>query len=456
MSGEAQFHEKKLLVASVARSLDLIDDAALDKQRDRVANRQLSAESAAMLRARPATDARNLRDLLMPIALQSNESSAIAKNAWFPYVAASLRLAVHHLETMGTAAADALWNEMESVTVWPNVHSSFVSLLLSHAAALIDAKRPILQFLQDSSKFVSLCANRYDRSLVLQALNGHVNETILGGLLRQSETSTGLSCCETLKSMLVDYGYWKRMDHVMALDSGASTTSVVLRLVGSLELLVRDVAARVADEIDALVATVIDIVTALVDLTAQAPTGRFLSWWITHRSCKPTSSRCDALGWLGWLQRATSVAPFHSRQLACLVVRLECNVVPFLARPRSSSAPAAPYPAFAALSAPEAHQARWALLASLLGTDAALPDAQYIADLVAQRLHVPKLGVHFLDVDDYCARHLALYKAHVCWQLWQELTESGAGAGDEQQSVFAIDEIGHLRADDAMTDARLR
>ena len=46
---------------------------------------------------------------------------------------------------------------------------------------------------------------------------------------------------------------------------------------------------------------------------------------------------------------------------------------------------------------------------------------QYIDDLRSNQLHLPKLAVRYLNWNDYVTRHTALFKAHVCAQLLDEV-----------------------------------
>jgi hypothetical protein len=375
---EDEFAQAKLRLCEFAHAHALIDTPTLLKQQTRTAPAAAAPLSVAEL----------------ALWLAAPPLRSLFRSAWLPLCAAALRLAVSELHCVRAAAVDALWTALETPAAHVGVPQadSLAALLLVHAAELLpSAAAP---FVELCAQFVSCCANRCDRRPVLGALQPHVRETVLGALVAP--------LCDTLQAQLADYGVAAKAPAPKASDS------VVLRLISCLQSLVKAQPLQCSDAL-------VSLVTMLVDLTAQAPTGRYVSWYLVHRSCK--SATCEPLGWLQWLTLA--LAPLNSRLLTTLVTRLECNVFVFLARPRDSAS--ATYAAFARGFALQ--QKRYGALGALLGVDSALPDAQYVADLVAQRLHVPKLSVHFLNFDDYATRHLALYKAHVCWQLWRDVSE---------------------------------
>jgi hypothetical protein len=406
---ELAFAEAKLRLCEFAHTHALIDTPTLLKQRARCA---FAAAPTSL----------SIAELALWLALPPLRS--LFRAAWLPLCAAALRLAVSELHCGRGAALDALWTALETPAAHVGVPhvDSLAALLLVHAAELLpSAAAP---FVDLCAQFVSCCANRCDRKPVLAALQPHVRETVLGAL--------AVPLCDTLQAQLADYGVAAK-----ALPAKA-TESVVLRLISCLQSLVKAQPLRISDAL-------VSLVTMLVDLTAQAPTGRYVSWYLVHRSCKSTT--CEPLGWLQWLTLA--LAPLNSRLLTTLVTRLECNVFVFLARPRDSAS--ATYAAFASGFALQ--QKRYGALGALLGVDSALPDAQYVADLVAQRLHVPKLSVHFLNFDDYATRHLALYKAHVCWQLWRDVSER---RDDAAAPAFQIEHAAQQSDDNRLVTVAVR
>lgn len=385
-SDQLAFDRAKLAIVATAHAHGLVDAAAVAKQRSRVP---------------PGIEPPTSLELTDLAALTANPATApLTTSAWLPFVALTVRLAVRALNSARSAAIDAVWAQLDAISL---------SDLLQNATGLLTSSATDA-FAADCAALVAFCAANCDRRGVLTALNVHVSELLLAGLVVGREV-----CCDTLRTQLVQYNVWS---HAQALKPSDAASSIVLRLVDRLVVLTR-VQPLVASE------PLVALVAMLVDVTAQAPTGKFLSWYIAHRSCK--SAACEPLGWLVWLQR--TLAPLNSRLLLALAARLECNVMTFLFRPRSADT----YEPFAAHQSAAACTRRRQSLELLLGIATALPDAEYMADLVAGRLHVPKLSVHFLGIDDYLARHFALYKAHVAWQLHRDATE--------QRDALTIDEI---------------